>query len=271
MKKGKVFVVALALLALVAGTAQAEMYVEGYLGANFAANSSGNLATAFPALPISFSSGNLEGNIDPALTGGIKLGAWFEQSGVLSGINFPTWMKYMGFFLDFQYHRVDFAQRGGSRTASFLGVPFLTSTFKAKSEGAAATMAFMFAFRYGFLKDKEVPFGRLQPYIAIGPAIMFTWQQPTFTVENFYGPGADLAFNPDSTHSNNVALQLEGGLRWMCLRNVSVDLSFKWRKVHGVYDYTSSIPFIFGGIPVKAQQSRDFNFFSVNLGAAYHF
>ena len=89
MKKGKVFVVALALLALVAGTAQAEMYVEGYLGANFAANSSGNLATAFPALPISFSSGNLEGNIDPALTGGIKLGAWFEQSGCCPGSIFP--------------------------------------------------------------------------------------------------------------------------------------------------------------------------------------
>ena len=273
MKKGKVFVVALALLALVAGTAQAEMYVEGYIGGNFAASDSSKIATGLNLFPVTFNSGNVNGNIDPAFLGGIKLGAWFDQSGVLSGINFPTWMKYMGFFLDFQYHRVDYAQRAqtGSVTNFFPGT--FPVNYQFKSEGAAATLAFMFAFRYGFMPDKEVPFGRLQPYVAVGPAIMFTWQQPTVRV-NSVGPialTAPFELQPDAEHSTNLALQLEAGCRWMCLKNVSVDVSFKYRMAHPIYDYSFNSIFLNPFQSHKAQYSASLNFFSVNVGAAYHF
>ena len=192
MKKAKVLVVALAFLTLVAGTAQAEMFVEGYVGGNFAASSPNSISRTPPLFPVIFTRGNYRGNIDPAFMGGLKLGAFFEQSGVLSGINFPSWMKYLGFYLDFCYHRLDFPERtAGTWSTPQIG-PF-TRTFK--SEGGAATLAFMFAFRYGFLPDKEVPFGRLQPYLAIGPAILFSFQQPTGTLGTFFGPGGDLVTN----------------------------------------------------------------------------
>ena len=178
MRKARVLVVALALLALVAGTAQAEMFVEGYIGGNFAASSPNSITRTPPIPTLVFTRGDYRGHIDPAFMGGLKLGAWFEQSGVLSGINFPAWMKYLGFYLDFCYHRLDFPERTVG-TWAIVNPPSTPFPRIWKSEGAAATVAFMFAFRYGFLPDKEVPFGRLQPYVAVGPAIMFSWQQPT--------------------------------------------------------------------------------------------
>lgn len=264
MKKVKVLVVALALLALVAGTAQAEMFVEGYLGGNFASSSPNSISRTPPGLSFIFTRGNYRGNIDPALMGGLKLGAFFEQSGVLSGINFPSWMKYLGFYLDFCYHRLDFPERTagswfittGQQTAGPFGRTF-------KSEGGAATLAFMFAFRYGFLPDKEVPFGRLQPYLAIGPAILFSFQQPTGALVGT--PGPDIETNFDSKHSTDIALAAEAGIRWMCLKNVSVDVAFKYRHAQPTYNYRII------GFPGTLRFSPTYNLFSVIVGAAYHF
>jgi hypothetical protein len=45
--------------------------------------------------------------LTPPSRGGLKLDAWFERSSDLSGINFPAWMKDLGFYLDFSYHRLN--------------------------------------------------------------------------------------------------------------------------------------------------------------------
>ena len=40
-------------------------------------------------------------------------------------------------------------------------------------------MTFLFMFHYGFLPDSEVPSGRINPYLGVGPAIVWTSVQGT--------------------------------------------------------------------------------------------
>ena len=250
---------------LVAATApaRAEMYVEAYLGGNFPGSASeaisGNWMDATGAGPFSF---NSQGHIDPAVVGGLKIGTWFVKEGFL-GMNYPDWMKYLGFYLDFSYHRLDFRRGKGLWLNPTVPDSYLDTFF---SEGNAATLAFMFAVRYGFLPDSEVPFGRLQPYLAVGPAILFSSQRPAFFSVPGTGPWA---LQAPSQSSTDIALALEAGLRWMALKNVSLDASFKYRYATPSYSYSGL--FDSAGSVQSFTFSPTYNLFSFQVGAAYHF
>ena len=261
MRLIKMVTVALALLALVAGSAQAEMYVEAYAGGNFAASSANSASAFFPTFaPPSPGVYSNPGKIDPAFQGGLKIGTWFVKEGFL-GFNYPEWMKYLGFFLDFSYHRLNFVNNSGILFTIGGGGPFPIHT---KTEGAVATLAFMFAARYGFFPDSEVPFGRLQPYVAVGPAIMFSWQNPTVAFDT-----AAARIEPGSKSSTDLALAAEAGLRWMALKNVSLDVSFKYRFTQPSYAFyrAKSVGVVANDYFMKP----DYHFFSFQVGAAYHF
>ena len=83
-------------------------------------------------------------------------------------------MKYLGFYLDFSYHNQNFRTRVGNSIIP--GADLTVRVIPFRVTAIPFTLAFMFAGRYGFLKDEEVPFGRLQPYFAVGPAIMVATQ-----------------------------------------------------------------------------------------------
>ncbi|MCX5893014.1 MAG: hypothetical protein NTW80_08605, partial [Deltaproteobacteria bacterium] len=199
----------------------------------------------------------------PSVLGGLKLGTWFVPTGTL-GYSYPDWMKYFGFYTDFSYQRLDARRQVVARLpAGFVG------NIEIESEGSVATWDFMFAARYGFLQDSEVPFGRLQPYVAVGPAVMFSSRDAKLSA-----PGINMANNVNvlsgwglgNTGSTNIALAAEAGIRYMCLKNVSVDISFKYRYANPSFNYNN-----ISGSGVSLDLQPTYNLFSGQVGVAYHF
>jgi opacity protein-like surface antigen len=248
-----IMILAAVLLVMPVG-AKAEMYIEAYLGGAFA----GDLGDSLTVNQINGNvlTGNLPGHAQPAVIGGLKLGTWFVKEGFL-GANYPDWMKYLGFYIDFSYHRLDVKKNNFDSYVN--GVWTAPTDFS--SEGTAATLAFMFAARYGFFPDSDVPFGRLQPYVAVGPAILFSTQQPTISI----GPGFDI--DNGSKSSADICLAVDAGIRYMALKNVSIDASFKYRWANPSYSYSGQ----FQGVPLSYKYEPTYNLFSFQLGAAYHF
>ena len=94
--------------------------------------------------------------------------------------------------------------------------------------GYEVAWTFLFMAHYGFLPDSEVPSGRINPYLGVGPAVVFSGASGTGNV--VYPAGTNPKFNSRFGDSAvNVALVVEPGIRWMCFKNVSVDTAFRYR------------------------------------------
>jgi opacity protein-like surface antigen len=276
-----------AALVVMPGSARSEVYVEAYLGGVQGANADMSFTTHHPLWPppefdTSHENHYVPGRLDPAVMGGLKIGTWFVKEGFLGG-NYPDWLQYFGFYLDFSYHRLDFRRQVGSTVAvDDSGVnPTLVGQNLFWSEGNAATLAFMFAGRYGFLKDSEVPFGRVQPYVAVGPAIFFASQQPALmsfavsAINDFFlaaphPPGSiPYTLKPGSDSDVTIALAVETGVRYMALKNVSIDISFKYRFAEPRFSYNYTDPL--DGTRQSLTLRPTFHLFSGQIGVAYHF
>jgi opacity protein-like surface antigen len=133
----------------------------------------------------------------------------------------------------------------------------------------------MFAARYGFYPDSEVPFGRLQPYVAVGPAIMFSSMSPKVNTLLVGGPGGgyqDSQISGGSQASTNIALAVDAGIRIMALKNVSFDISFKYRYAQPSYTFSGIDDAVLQlNAPATFKLNPVYSLFSGQLGVAYHF
>lgn len=252
--------------------AQAEVYMESLLGGATAANlgsASLQLNEPPPVGNTRFSVNS--GSVQPSLIGGGRLGTWFVPEGFL-GFNYPKWMKYLGFYTDVSYQALNLnevsIQPGSSDLSLSPGAEFSTNGF-------VVTWAFMFAGRYGFLPNKEVPFGRLQPWVGIGPAILFTAIWPKHTVNvpiNLSGPVGTVSLSSRSNINGafvvTPGLVLDAGVRYMIIQKISVSLSFRYRYARPDFHWDFSSE---NGGTGRLNFSPTYNLFSGMAGVAFHF
>ena len=203
-----------ALLAM-SGVAQSAMWVGAELGGNFA---SGSANTNLFGIDISADLG-----FKPSVIGGAIIGYDFVNSG-FGAYAWPDWMKYFSFATDITYNRLQL----NSLDNISVGPLNFNDSVTVKLDGYCVAWTFLFMAHYGFLPDSEVPGGRINPYIGVGPAILWSG------FENPVGNGRADAMN--------VALVVEPGIRWMAFKNVSIDTAMRYRYAVPSYDIGNIIP-----------------------------
>jgi len=203
--------VLLATLLALPGVGQSAMWVGAELGGTFQGN------THFTVN----GSGTGSTDIMPSVLGGMTIGYDFVNAG-FGAYAWPDWMKYFSVATDVTYNRL-MVQDG----VNTWGGPGLGAFLPPNSRlnGYEVVWTFMLMAHYGFLPDSEVPSGRINPYIGVGPGIVWTGLDFTLPV-NSVTRNTNSRF---STTSTNIALVVEPGIRWMALKNVSVDTAMRWR------------------------------------------
>jgi opacity protein-like surface antigen len=210
-----------------------EFYVGGYLGGSLVQNTDLRFENIFPA-----GGGKLTASrqkFEPAVVGGLK-GGYFLQS-----------IPYLGFEIETNYaNNTVRNQRVGLSRA----VQGSTQADLPVDDWATWTMAMHIVGRYGFFPDQEVPFGRLQPYVGIGPGFVVIYDS------------VDAA--------KNFSIDLMAGLRYMMLKNVSAFVEYKFSHQWDVELEKHEIISV-GGTQQRGTATFDYTTHRFVLGVAYHF
>lgn len=216
-----------------------EFYAGGFLGAAFTPNQDLRYSDGF-----SLNSGltrtpegsaTLFGNkFNTSLTGGVKLGYFFHS------------IPYLGL------------EGESSVNNSYVNRRTLSTSRNIRGFNQAAvpndfwinwTTALHIVGRYGFFRDKEVPFGRLQPYVGIGPAVIVLYEEV------------------DS--AKNLAIDVMAGVRYMFTKHISAFVEYKYNHQWDVE--IQSHPFYLpNGDEGRGTAHLDFDCHKVVLGMAYH-
>jgi opacity protein-like surface antigen len=216
-----------------------EFYAGGFLGAAFTPSQDLSYPDGFTLnnglnLTSQGSAALLGNQFNTSLTGGVKFGYFFHR------------IPYLGMEVESSVNN-SYVDR---RTLS-LSRPVQGSTVAAVPNDFWInwTTALHIVGRYGFLPDQEVPFGRLQPYVGIGPAFTILYEEV------------------DS--AKNFGIDVMAGLRYMITKHISTFVEYKYNRQWDVE--IESHPFYLpGGAEGRGTAHFDFDCHKVVMGLAYH-
>jgi Outer membrane protein beta-barrel domain len=178
----------------------------------------------------------------PGVMGGLKFGRYFDRA------------PWFGMEVETRFSRNNIPGQQGTITPP---QPFQPSpALKGSDWFMIWAIQVNLLARYGFLKDKEVTFGRLQPYIGIGTG---------FNID--YG-------KYDST--KNFALETQAGLKYMMNKTVGVFVEYKftyqWAIEYQDVPIRNSLPnYPINALPANYTFTFDQPHHMVVMGVAFHF
>jgi opacity protein-like surface antigen len=222
------------------GWLNGEFYAGCYLGAAFTPSQNlkypdgislyqgGGVTTQGPV--------TLFGNkFQPAVVGGFKFGYFFHD------------LPYLGLEVETNVNRSAVRSAGLATSRAINGA---TQAIVPNNKWFNWTTALHIVGRYGFLPDKEVPFGRLQPYLGIGPGFVINYAT--------------------SDSAKNFGVDTEAGVRYMLLKNVSAFVEYKFNYIWDaeIEDHDFNLP---NGTLGRGTAHFDYVTHKVVLGVAYHF
>jgi opacity protein-like surface antigen len=216
-----------------------EFYAGGFLGAAFTPSQDLSYPDGFilsnGLTRTSQGSATLFGNkFNTSLTGGVKFGYFFHG------------VPYLGLEVESSVNNsyVDRRSLSTSRPIQGYSQAAVPNDFWINW-----TTALHIVGRYGFLQDKEVPFGRLQPYVGIGPAFIVLYEEV------------------DS--AKNFGIDVMAGVRYMFTKHIGAFVEYKYNHQWDVE--IESHPFYLpNGAQGRGTAHLDFDCHKVVMGVAYH-
>ncbi len=178
-----------------------------------------------------------------SMVGGLKAGYFFHK--------FP----YLGLDGEFNYTRNSIPEqhvRISPPLPANNRIPGAWARIPSQSV-SIMTLALHIVGRYGFFKDEEVPFGRLQPYVGIGPG---------FSV--IYG---------EVDSAKNFGIDALAGLRFILRKDLSVFVEYKFNRQFDVeleHQKLMQLP-NFGGFEQRGKATFDFTMHQFLVGLCFHF
>ncbi len=221
------------------GYLNGEWYAGGFLGAAFTPSqdldylNGFNLNKGFP--DHHQGSATLRNNqFDTSLVGGVKIG-YFTHT-----------IPYLGLEVESMINNSYVNRQTLSTSRPIRGATQVTVP---NDSWINWTTALHIVGRYGFLPDKEVPFGRLQPYVGIGPAFIVLYEEV------------------DS--AKNFGVDVMAGVRYMITKHISTFVEYKFNYQWAV-EIESHDFYLPDGTRGKGMATFDFATHKIVVGMAYH-
>lgn len=209
---------------------------------------------------------------------GVNVGWWVNDDPA-------SFLGHLGGNFNFSYNRLDFQRSGGSFKAAvtIAGVPDFVDgavgTMDFGSRGDLFSLAHLFNYRRGVLPDDQSPFGRLQFYGGLGPALMINNQKCT-SVNTFISNSSGKPGNPIPVKQSfgsqvdvSPGLMVQLGAKYFFTKNIYTNFSLDYRYFQSSFVLTGN------GITHDHRINQSFgsklhynnNLFGINFGAGFQF